>query len=615
MLAIGLGLSVIWFMKYAPRNYIPPLFQAQWSALADQVGGESNLYLIYNCCLLAFFLYKCLIDASVYDLNGRRLPGPLTHLHSPSLLPTIKAARRAKKFSQTLRKKIILKHGDGKCAAFNLPFSSFNPWNYFRRTLIFIRDPDMVKTITQGKSASWPKAPRYDRLKPFLGVGLVTSEGDFHKNSRHMLNPSFKFENLKGMIDSFNRQTQFKMAKMTADLLGATPYTPGKSMKINLNQMESEITLAIICETAFGYDIRDIFNIKDEKGDILFKDFVEMSDGVTCVLEEINERLADPTSWWYKFQTERSKPCEDFFHKMKFFCNYLYDWRVDYRKNQQEQTGAVRTNLLDIMLDLMETESNTWIHKDMILDQLVTFFAAGFETTASTLMWTMYSLLGHPEHMAKVVSQVDAIFEHKISDEIDYDDISDMKSGFLEQVVKENLRMYAPIASVARQTVDKETLLGGYRLPKQCNCFIHIESVHYNDKYWDSPDKFRPERFEKENLKNTLKHQYQYLPFSFGQRSCIGQNFANMEMNVILALLLRHYKFSISPEDLKKVRLEETVTYQPRDFIVDVSLREHPREIELPDRLSIDGRGGRVSSSDGDPRDRPSFTSFANPHH
>ena len=101
---------------------------------------------------------------------------------------------------------------------------------------------------------------------------------------------------------------------------------------------------------------------------------------------------------------------------------------------------------------------------------------------------------------------------------------------------------------------------------------VNIDNTQHPE-YWERPQDFFPERFAPEVIKTTMKHPFQYIPFSSGPRNCIGQRFATFEFTAILALILRKFSFYIEEKDFLDIRIEETVTCGPRNMNIVLTQR------------------------------------------
>jgi hypothetical protein len=214
------------------------------------------------------------------------MPGPDSHLDEYSFVNRFRDARRNKRISQELKNVILKKCSDGKLAAFNLPFQSLDIWNLFRRRVVFVTDPEYAKIICNGKASQFPKARRYNRLKFAFGDGLLTAEGDFHKDSRKLLNPGFHAEALRGMVSVFDEKTRDLMTKWRQEVTENS----GEPTRVDLNNFFTKLTMNVIFEAGFGYNPDGVEKIVDpDTGKPLE---IDISHGVSFILDEINRRLS-----------------------------------------------------------------------------------------------------------------------------------------------------------------------------------------------------------------------------------------------------------------------------------------------------------------------------------
>ena len=143
---------------------------------------------------------------------------------------------------------------------------------------------------------------------------------------------------------------------------------------------------------------------------------------------------------------------------------------------------------------------------------------------------------------------------------VKYEDLAKLK--YLDQTIKEALRLHPPQPAVTRVTKE-DTELGGYTIPAGTSIMCDVHVQHHHPAYWDEPEKYDPERFSEEN-KRKIDH-YAYYPFSIGPHNCIGMSLAQFETKVILARLLQTFKFELLPgQTLKSV---EQMTIRPQDGV------------------------------------------------
>jgi cytochrome P450 len=176
-------------------------------------------------------------------------------------------------------------------------------------------------------------------------------------------------------------------------------------------------------------------------------------------------------------------------------------------------------------------------------------FAAGSETSSTTLNWCMTELVRNPEAMAKAQAEVREAFKGRST--IDEDDLKGL--SYLNLVIKEALRLHTPIPLLVPKKCRETCRVMGYDVPKGMVVFINMWAICRDPKYWDDPEEFKPERFENNNLdyKGT---DYEFLPFGAGRRICPGINLGVGNIELALASLLYHFDWKlpdgIEPKDV-----------------------------------------------------------------
>ncbi|XP_076042947.1 cytochrome P450 3A56-like [Oratosquilla oratoria] len=198
------------------------------------------------------------------------------------------------------------------------------------------------------------------------------------------------------------------------------------------------------------------------------------------------------------------------------------------------------------------------------------FMLGGFETTASTLTYTTYLLATHPEVQEKAYKEISSSLGKSV-DTVSYDQI--MKLPYLDKVFSESLRMYPPIVTFITREAAKDIEIDGLFIPKDMSVMIPVWQIHRDNRYWDEPDVFNPERFDPENKD---RHPMAYIPFGAGPRNCIGMRFAQLEAKVAMVRLMLHYRFEACSKTPVPLTFEiPTVAINPS---TGVFIRVVPRE-------------------------------------
>jgi cytochrome P450 len=198
-----------------------------------------------------------------------------------------------------------------------------------------------------------------------------------------------------------------------------------------------------------------------------------------------------------------------------------------------------RGDLLSMLL-LSKDEAGEGMTLEEVRDEVITILLAGHETTANSLTWTFYLLAQHPAEATKLFAEVDTVLAGRAPALADLP-----KLPYTAQVVKEAMRLYPPAWILNSRRVLADTTLGGHAIAQGTDLFISPYVLHHLARYFEAPNEFRPERFTPE-LEESLP-RFAYMPFGGGPRICIGNSFAMMEAQLILATVSSHFALSLLP--------------------------------------------------------------------
>ncbi len=231
------------------------------------------------------------------------------------------------------------------------------------------------------------------------------------------------------------------------------------------------------------------------------------------------------------------------------------------------QNGGHRQDLVSLLLAARDIETGAGLDDAEVTDNLLTFIAAGHETTAQGLAWTLRLLADEPNVEAEVLAEIEAVTE---GEPLRPEHVA--RLDFVRRVFSESMRLYPP-APVIERRVEHAMVIGGHGVAAGTILVVPIHALHRRAGLWKDPLRFDPSRFAPEHVET--RHRYGYMPFGAGPRSCIGAGFSMLEGVAILAVLLRAVRPS-AVESIPSPRMR--ITLRPsRPIRMRVAPRLTPR--------------------------------------
>jgi cytochrome P450 len=208
---------------------------------------------------------------------------------------------------------------------------------------------------------------------------------------------------------------------------------------------------------------------------------------------------------------------------------------------QARRAGAAAgEDLLARLLRASDAETGQSMSDELLVDNIVSFLMAGYDTTAFALTWTLYLISKSPEWEARMLQEVEQVVgsgpvtsahvEHLVT---------------VQQVLNESLRLFPTAPIIVRDIVD-DIEFDGVSIPAGTIGIIPIYAIHRHRNYWDDPDRFDPNRFARDSRSKPTR--FQFMPFGAGPRICIGAAFAMIEATIMLATFVRAGHFEVSPD-------------------------------------------------------------------
>ncbi|XP_078516273.1 cholesterol 24-hydroxylase-like isoform X1 [Lissotriton helveticus] len=365
-----------------------------------------------------------------------------------------------------------------------------------------------------------------------LGKGLLTStDNDRWYKQRRIFDPAFSRSYLMGLMGTFNEKAETLMEKLEG-------LSDGKT-EVSMLDLMSRLTLDVIAKIAFGLEINSLEDDQTPfpkaisnvmKGLISTREpFIRLFPGNWNYVKEVQESI--------RLLRRTGKEC------------------IERRRKAIENGEEIP---VDILTQILKSEAlEEYCDEETMLDNFVTFFLAGQDTTANQLSFAVMLLSHAPHALEKAQAEVDDIIGSKR--DIDYDDLG--KLQYVTQVLKETLRIY-PTAPGTSRLVEEDTVIEGIKIPAETVLIFNMYVMGRMGEFFQDPLEFNPDRFSPE----APKPYYTYFPFSLGPRSCIGQIFAQMEAKVVMAKLLQRYEFELVPGQSFKIL--DTGSLKPRDGVI-----------------------------------------------
>jgi len=382
-----------------------------------------------------------------------------------------------------------------------------NPLGGMQR--LWITGPALVKTVLLDEREKFLKLSQIRLLAPLLGRGVLTSEGAEWKWQRQASAPMFRLQDLLAYVPSFVRATEALLARWRAA-------PPGTAQPV-----DRDMTRATF--------------------DVISATLLPSADGTVGPAVERSMQLFQRAGGWSQLFAIAGVPnwlprpgMLSGARGTRMLRAAVAAMLRERREMEARQAGP--DDLMHRLMHARDPESGQSMNDGQLVDNLLTFYLAGHETTARALAWTLYLVARSPLWAAAMEEEIE-----RVTGGAPVEAAHIERLALVQQVLKESMRLYPPVPMLSRQCV-AATRLGGVEVAPGTTVIMSIYAMQRHRLRWEDADAFEPARFEPAREANIAR--YQYLPFGAGPRICIGMAFAMLEATTMLATLLQKARFA-----------------------------------------------------------------------
>jgi cytochrome P450 len=371
---------------------------------------------------------------------------------------------------------------------------------------IVVNDPEALRRILVTDAEIFPKEEnQLAILRPLLGNGLLTAEGNTWRRNRKLAAPIFQRSSVRDFAPLFVRAAERSAHRV---LEHQSIY--------RIDQEMTKLTLEIIGEAVLSANLDDSID--------------DISHTVTAVLDKFPAMfLASaylPSALRNRFIESIIQPGRK---KLDLFARAIVD--------EAKREGG-ETTLMHRLMAASKHEDGHAMSQDEVRDEVATFLLAGHETTATTLSWAWYLLTLHPEWQDRLYEEVRRVTGGR---RLTADDVPLLP--LTRAVIDETLRLYPVVPNLLRRAVKSVEVAPGITVRKGDTVLMSPWVLHRHKRYWRDPERFDPMRFTGEEA--AARPRQIYMPFGGGPRICIGMSFAIMEAVLILGTYVQRARIKI----------------------------------------------------------------------
>ncbi len=389
--------------------------------------------------------------------------------------------------------------------------------------------PEHVHQVLVEQHRKYSRETRgYEVLRMILGNGLVTSDGSFWLRQRRIMQPAFHRDRIASFASTMVHATEEMLQERWRPRI-----LQGRPLDTSAEFMR--LTLRIVSLTLLGTDLSESASV--------------VGDAIDFLQSRTQSRINAPFDIPLHIPTPDNVRIRRSLEAIDGVILPL----IQSHREAKEPSG----DLLSMLLAAKDEETGESMNDQQLRDEVITIFLAGHETTANALMWTFVLLSKHPDVARKLHGELRQVLQGRAPTLADLPHLA-----YTKMVLQESMRLFPPAWMIGRRAEEAD-VLDGYEIPKHSVVLVSPMLVHHNPRVWTNPEGFDPERFSPERAASIPR--FAYFPFGAGPHQCIGNNFALMEAQLILATIAQQVELDLLPG--LEVQAETSITLRPQHHI------------------------------------------------
>ena len=410
--------------------------------------------------------------------------------------------------------------------------------NFGNRIAVSLFDAKLIKEF-YSKQSNYVKIKPSPATQTLMGTGLLLAEGDLWKTHRKIISSKFHFEFLKDNILNIVSTTREFLCELSKASMS----------KVSILDEAQKITGEVVGRIFFGEHLNN-YKIQGLPLTLYFARLMARATG------GFKGNYLIMLAFITGVNLERIPSYKKFMDEVREFKQLCFNIVKD-RKNSHVKG----TDLLGLLLETQNAENPEDRFSDEdIINEFITFFLAGMDTTGHLIAMSLYLLEQNPHSLEKLRQEVDTFYpKDKL---VTVDELNQM--DYMQCVLKETLRLYSPAPIIFPRLAQIDHTIGDLQIKKGSSVRPTPLYNYSNPKYFEEPEKFKPERWMNKMEQNL--EPYVYVPFSAGPRNCIGQHLALMEAKIIVSEFIRKFRYNLTDRDFKLV-MTFNFLYSPKNKV------------------------------------------------